>query len=664
MVPSAGDFVDISGTVTLTMTGTGSAMAPGQLRVRGATTRVHLDFDLDVGDPLASDPALLITNGAVLTLKTGRTLIVDAAPTENAIQMNLATEMEVEAGAFLIVLQGRRGILISQRLASITNEGNISLFGCTDHGILMQEETGFLNGGTLLVDSPARAGILNRGAFINLDGNITITTPGNRGIQHEAAVIPSSFTNTGSGTIMISSAGDDGLQAKGAFLNDTDATITITDSGDDNIEVLGTTFTNDGTIDITCRMGAAASGPGLAVGSNTIAGTFINTSNNSLNIDGRAMNTGARAVYIYSMGTLTNTGKISTSGGSTGLNFFNTGTLTNGIGGTIDLTDRRLTNRGTFVNNGYITSTFGPNPAVNTNSGGMSTNNAFFRYDVMGDFSAIDAGMGSVVTDNGTDLNNSADTTVDFGGSCDGVLQATASYDWMSGTSMVGTNDIAGNLSANPGSVEPSMQISSALLPAVVLDLINVCAAALPIELLDFKAVPNDKTVVLQWQTASELNNDYMAVERSADGRTFEEVGRIAGQLASQEIRSYELEDVRPHSGINYYRLRQVDVDGTTTFSDIISVEFSGELETAPGPKFYPNLITSGDLVQLDLRAFPIDSPIDLALFDMYGRSWPLKSQSGGSFATLDLPNLPAGTYILQALNYPGSTPFRFMVIE
>lgn len=665
MVPALGDFVDIPTSATLTMSGTGSALAPGQLRVRGATTRVYLDFDLDVGDPLSADPAILLSGGSVLTVKTGRTLIVDAAPTENAIHMNLATELHVESGSFVIVLQGRRGIQISQRLASITNDGVISLSNCFDHGILMQSETAFLNGGSLLIDSPVRAGILNRGDFINLDGDITITSPGNRGIQHEAVTLPltSSFTNTGSGTIMISSAGDDGLQSESAFLNDTTATITITNSTDDNIELIGGTFTNHGTINITCRAGAIASGPGLAVGTNSVAATFINTSNNSLNIDG-GTSTGARTIFVYSMGTLTNTGKISTSGGNAGVNVFNRGIFTNGVGGTIDMDDRRFTNQGTFVNSGYLTTTYGSGPGLNTTNGGTSTNNAFFRYSAMSDFSSTDTGNGSTFVDTGTDMNNSAETTIDFGGSCAGVLQATAIYDWMSGTEMVGTNDIAGNLTANANSIQPTMQISPALLPAVILDLVNVCALALPIELLDFKAVPNDKTVMLQWRTASEFNNDYMAVERSADGRTFEEIGRRSGVLESQVIREYELEDVRPLKGINYYRLRQVDVDGTTTFSHIISVEFSGSSAGAPSPSFYPNLVTSGSEVQLDLRSYPLDTPLDLALFDMYGRSWPLQTEVGGSVINLGLPTLPAGSYVLQVLNVPGSAPFRFVVTE
>lgn len=664
-VPGAGDFVEIGTTVTLTMSGTGSALAPGQLKIRGTTTRVYLDFDLDVGDPLSSDPAVLLNNGAVFTVKPGRTLIVDAAPTENAIHMNLATELAIEAGAFVIVLQGRRGIQLNQRLSSVTNEGSLSLFGCTDHALLLQEETGFLNGGTLLIDSPVKVGIFNRGGFVNLDGSITINTPGTRGIQHAAATIPSSFTNTGMGSIMISSAGDDGLQARSVFLNDTDASITITNSMDDNIEVLETTFTNHGTINITCRAGAAASGPGLAVGTNSVTGTFINTSNNSLNIDAGMMNPNARSILVYDNGTLTNSGKISTTGGNTNLSIFNRGILTNATNGTIDMDAGRLTNRGTFINNGFITTIFGPNPGVNTNNGGSSTNNAFFRYDVMSDFSAVDMGTGSLVQDFGTDLQNSAETTIDFGGSCDGTLLLKTEYMWMSGAEVVGTNsEIDGSLTANPGSVQPSMQISPSTLPAVVLNLINVCAAALPIELLDFKAVPNDKTVVLQWQTASELNNDYMAVERSADGRNFTEIGRLAGLLESQEIQQYELEDSQPLNGTNYYRLRQVDTDGTTTYSDIISVEFKGERTTAPAPGLYPNVIVAGNPVDLDLRAYPIDTPINLAVFDLFGRSWPLQTQYGGHFTTINLPELPAGTYTLHALNIPDSAPFRFMVIE
>lgn len=663
-VPGTGAFVDFNSSATLTLSGTGTVMAPAQLLVRGATTTVNLDFDLDIGDATSTDPAVLINSGAILTLMAGNTLILDPPTTETAVQMNLGASLIVQETANILVLKAFRGINLNQRLATVTNDGIISISNCQNHAVFLREETGFLNSGSLIIQSPARNGIYNLGGFVNLDGVMEINSPANRGIQCVTAALPnlSTFVNTGSGTILITSPGDDGIRSETAFLNDTDATITVVEATDDGIELIGgEVFTNNGTINISCRAGALASGPGLAVGTNTVAATFINTSNNSLNINAGTSSNG-RSIFVYDMGTIQNTGTIDASGGSATLNIFNRGTLANGIGGTINLNDRRLTNGGILTNDGLITSSFPTGPGVFTNSTGNSTNTAFYRY--LG-ISAFSSGTLGTISDSGMDLQDPAQTTIDFGGTCDGVIPITAIYDWINSGNAVGTNNPTGNITANPASIDfLNLTISPDLLPAVILDILNVCAAALPVELLSFTAEPNEKTVMLKWQTASETNNDYIAVERSSDAREFSEIGRRTGAINSQEIRYYQLEDFLPKSGINYYRLRQVDIDGTTTYSDIISVNMIDEGKTELQPSFYPNVVNNSSLIQLDLRSFPAGEQIELEVVDMHGRMWSMAAQAGGSFGEFQLPNLPSGTYLLLASNQPQALPYRFIVLD
>ncbi|MCB9294842.1 MAG: hypothetical protein H6559_17220 [Lewinellaceae bacterium] len=98
-----------------------------------------------------------------------------------------------------------------------------------------------------------------------------------------------------------------------------------------------------------------------------------------------------------------------------------------------------------------------------------------------------------------------------------------------------------------------------------------------PVELTAFTARPAGKAVQLQWATATETNNDYFSVEHSTDGRSFREIGRVAGAGTSQEERRYAFADHAPAAGLNYYRLRQHDFDGRYEYSDIRSVVFGGE---------------------------------------------------------------------------------------
>jgi hypothetical protein len=95
----------------------------------------------------------------------------------------------------------------------------------------------------------------------------------------------------------------------------------------------------------------------------------------------------------------------------------------------------------------------------------------------------------------------------------------------------------------------------------------------LPVELLEFDAVPNDGAVKVMWATGSELGSAYFVVERSGDGETFTPIGEVAAAGESSSLIRYHFVDDQPLFGTSYYRLRQVDQDGSTAFSRIASVD-------------------------------------------------------------------------------------------
>lgn len=90
---------------------------------------------------------------------------------------------------------------------------------------------------------------------------------------------------------------------------------------------------------------------------------------------------------------------------------------------------------------------------------------------------------------------------------------------------------------------------------------------SLPVVLVSFDARYEADRVVLTWQTAQELNNDYFELERSADGIHFDPIRRIPGQSRSYKSETYQYEDKRYFEGDNYYRLKQYDLDGTNTLA-------------------------------------------------------------------------------------------------
>ena len=97
--------------------------------------------------------------------------------------------------------------------------------------------------------------------------------------------------------------------------------------------------------------------------------------------------------------------------------------------------------------------------------------------------------------------------------------------------------------------------------------------SALPVELINYSVIANSPTsVLLNWQTASELNNDFFTVERSHDGENWEAIDFIDGQGNSSILSDYSTIDKNPLSGTSYYRLKQTDFDGQYTYSKTESV--------------------------------------------------------------------------------------------
>ncbi|RZK86724.1 MAG: T9SS type A sorting domain-containing protein, partial [Hymenobacter sp.] len=146
--------------------------------------------------------------------------------------------------------------------------------------------------------------------------------------------------------------------------------------------------------------------------------------------------------------------------------------------------------------------------------------------------------------------------------------------------------------------------------------------------------------------TASELNNDHFDVERSLDGTTFAKVGQLAGQGSQVGSTSYTFLDAgsaaqAPTGQPLYYRLRQVNRDGSSTYSPTRSVCF-----TAAAPAMaalFPNPAAAA--TGLDLSALPAGSTYQVLLLDATGRQVHQATLAGGQVQQLDLDKLAAGTY-------------------
>lgn len=119
----------------------------------------------------------------------------------------------------------------------------------------------------------------------------------------------------------------------------------------------------------------------------------------------------------------------------------------------------------------------------------------------------------------------------------------------------------------------------------------------LPVNLTSFTAVKDNLTSNLQWTTGSEQNNDHFEVERSPDAVNFTQIGTVKGSGTTSISEQYHFTDETPLSGVNFYRLKQVDFDGKATFSRIVSVDFGQEVNSEFN--IYPNPASGQFNIQL-----------------------------------------------------------------
>jgi hypothetical protein len=116
----------------------------------------------------------------------------------------------------------------------------------------------------------------------------------------------------------------------------------------------------------------------------------------------------------------------------------------------------------------------------------------------------------------------------------------------------------------------------------------------LPIELLDFSAFADDNDVIIQWKTATELNNDYFTIERSNNGHEFSSIAEMEGSGTTKNPVTYEYVDENPLHGTSYYRLKQTDFDGASETFKAVYVEstFRNDLKAM----VYPNPFTGREI--------------------------------------------------------------------
>ncbi|MCB0838547.1 MAG: T9SS type A sorting domain-containing protein [Bacteroidetes bacterium] len=174
-----------------------------------------------------------------------------------------------------------------------------------------------------------------------------------------------------------------------------------------------------------------------------------------------------------------------------------------------------------------------------------------------------------------------------------------------------------------------------------------------PVEFQAFNGKWESGNIILNWETATELNNSHFVVEKTVDGVTFDDLATLSGAGTSQYTLHYSFVDHNPVPGVNYYRIKQVDFDGKFSFSQLLSVrseeivnQLSLSQTTIPG--------------QLNIHLLSHrNQRLTIELFDLQGRlqkTINYEAWEGSQAFTMSTPELSSGIYFLRLSNHQQET--------
>lgn len=154
-------------------------------------------------------------------------------------------------------------------------------------------------------------------------------------------------------------------------------------------------------------------------------------------------------------------------------------------------------------------------------------------------------------------------------------------------------------------------------LMAKIVDFFNL--NPVPVELASFNAEVSENVITLKWETATETNNFGFDIERSNDNISFEKIGSIKGKGTTSESQQYSFKDAGITSGKGkmYYRLKQLDMDGTFSYTDAIEVEFSIIPVEFSLSQNYPNPFNPATTIKFGI---PKEVKVTLKIYDILGK--------------------------------------------
>ena len=175
---------------------------------------------------------------------------------------------------------------------------------------------------------------------------------------------------------------------------------------------------------------------------------------------------------------------------------------------------------------------------------------------------------------------------------------------------------------------------------------ISVYSGIIPVELVSFTSSIINNTVSLSWITATELNNSGFEVQRSINKTDWEVLGFVSGIGTSTDVHNYSYTDKSPLNGLSYYRLKQLDFDGTSEYSNIVEVTY-GAVSDFALEQNYPNPFNPSTKINYSIKE---KGNVELKVFDLLGSEIATlvnTEQNAGHYEVyFDASGLSSGIYL------------------
>lgn len=246
-----------------------------------------------------------------------------------------------------------------------------------------------------------------------------------------------------------------------------------------------------------------------------------------------------------------------------------------------------------------------------------------------------------------------------------GSLGADANWVWREGSctgTIVGTGD---SILVSPTSSTEYFCTAEGGCNTVVCRsvMITVDDSPLPLQLFSFTAqLYQQHKALLEWETALEINTSHFVIEESFDGAIYQYLGKVSAANASGNHK-YQFIDEQLKNGLNYYRLKMIDIDGATSYSPVRFVNYQIENTAVSSVKLYPNP-TGGDVV-LELES-PVDGTIAIWTTSIVAQKntdvIKMDVKKGKNIIPVKTDALADGTYMLYyQINDAGREGIKFV---